>query len=292
MFLWVMFCGASLLMHAVHGQDSIPVTGGLDSSRIELATSRDQYGAWVDYLFQQHPRLSFARETPLSVNAVPHQSTSQEPFFYLLFSLTGIFAFLRFAYPRYVDNMFRVFFNTSLRQNQLTDQLAQARLASLFFNLLFVLVGGLVFAQVSWVVGGMGNKFSWELAGWSMVGLAGVYLIKSVWLQMAGWMTGYQKAAAGYTFIVFFIHKILGILLLPFAWLLAFGSSGIQLFAATAAMVLAGLMLLVRYLRAYGATGPAVQVSSWHFLLYVFGLEVLPLLLIAKGLALLFIKMR
>ena len=36
----------------------------------------------------------------------------------------------------------RVFFNTSLRQSQLTDQLLQAKLPSLLFNLFFVLSAG------------------------------------------------------------------------------------------------------------------------------------------------------
>lgn len=289
---WMLVVFASFGMTMAYAQDSIPTQPKTDTALLVQAVVPDDYSVWVNQLFTQHPQLSFARETPLSLTAVPHLPTAQEPFFYLLFFLTGILAFLRFAYPRYVENMFRVFFNTSLRQNQLTDQLRQARLASLFFNLFFVIVGGFVFAQITWVFGWITRHEFWSMAGWGTLGLAGLYTVKSGWLQMAGWMTGQHRPAANYTFIVFLINKMLGVLLLPLAWVLAFGASGLQSIAAWIALLLTALMLLVRFVRSYGSVGQVVQVSSWHFFLYVMGLELLPLLLIGKGLALLFMKMR
>ena len=67
-----------------------------------------------------------------------------EMLFYVLLGLSGAVAFFRFFYNRYFDTLFRVLFNTTLRQSQLTDQLLQAKLASLLFNLVFILSGGLL----------------------------------------------------------------------------------------------------------------------------------------------------
>lgn len=292
LFSWMLIVIASFGTRSVYAQDSIPSKLVVDSAVGTPTTTPDAYSAWVGQLFDQHTQLGFARETPLSLTALPHVPTSQEPLFYLLFSLTGILAFLRFAYPRYMENMFRVFFNTSLRQNQLTDQLAQARLASLCFNLFFVVISGFIFAQIMSVLGWIARHEFWTMAVWGMLGVAGSYGVKAGWLRLMGWATGQHKAASRYVFIVFLINKMLGVLLLPVAWILAFSVSGLQVFAAWMAVVLVALMLLVRFVRSYGSVGQAVQVSSWHFFLYVIGLELLPLLLIGKGIALLFMKMR
>ena len=64
--------------------------------------------------------------------------------FYLIAGIVLLLAFFKYFNSRYFTNLFRVFFNTSLRQSQLTDQLLQAKLPSLLFNLFFILSGGIV----------------------------------------------------------------------------------------------------------------------------------------------------
>ena len=73
----------------------------------------------------------------------PRKQSLQDTIFYTILIVIAILAFFRFFYVRYFNNLFRVFFNSSLRQSQLTDQLLQAKLPSLFFNIFFVASGGL-----------------------------------------------------------------------------------------------------------------------------------------------------
>ncbi|MEJ7609575.1 MAG: hypothetical protein WKF88_00190 [Ferruginibacter sp.] len=47
-------------------------------------------------------------------------------FFYIIIAVLLFLGIMKTVYSRYFNTLFRVFFNTSLRQNQLTDQLEQA----------------------------------------------------------------------------------------------------------------------------------------------------------------------
>ncbi len=207
--------------------------------------------------------------------------------FYIVLLLVLFFAFLRFLYERYFNNMFRVFFNTSLRQSQLTDQLLQAKQVSLLFNVLFVLTGGLYIYFLL-------THFEWLRSdrpvmaiGVCTVSLGLLYFFKYCSLRFTGWITGYNAAAGTYLFIIFLINKILGVLLLPFVIVVAFGKDFLQTPAALLSLLMIGLMFLLRFFRSYSLLRKDIKVSRWHFFIYILGVELLPLLLIYKTLVVL-----
>ena len=80
------------------------------------------------------PNLLFIKEK---------KHAGKEFLFYLLGSVAFLLGLFKVFYSRYFNNIFRVFFNTSLRQNQLTDLLLQARLPSMLFNIFFMISGGI-----------------------------------------------------------------------------------------------------------------------------------------------------
>ena len=214
----------------------------------------------------------------------------KEYLFYLLTGLVMILAFLRFFFPRYFNNLFRVFFNASLRQSQLTDQLLQAKLPSLFFNCFFIVSGGLysylLLSHFNWIQGGI----QWRTAG-ICIGLLGIaYTLKYGTLKFTGWLTGYADTVNTYTFIVFLISKIIGIMLVPIIILLAFSDPQIVQVSITASLLMIAFMLLLRFVRSYSILQYQLKISKWHFLLYILGVEILPLLLVYKGLMVLLDK--
>lgn len=215
---------------------------------------------------------------------------SPDNLFYI-FAVTGIIlGFFRFFYIRYFNNLFRVFFNASLRQSQLTDQLLQAKLPSLLFNIVFVLTGGvyvyLLLRHYHWV---SSNNF-WLVIFYCCLSLGGIYLIKFISLKFTGWLTGYKEITNTYVFIIFLINKILGILLLPFAVIIAFAMPALSTAAVIISLLFIGLMFLLRFFRSYGLLQHQLKVSRFHFFLYVAGIEIVPVLLIYKALVLLLSK--
>jgi Domain of unknown function (DUF4271) len=211
-------------------------------------------------------------------------------FFYFLLLLVLLLALLRFFYSRYFNTLFRVFFNTSLRQSQLTDQLLQAKLPSLLFNVFFVLsTGSYIYflLQHYKVIDGYQQWFFWWL---SIVAVAVIYFTKYSTLKFTGWITGYTQTTDTYVFVIFLISKIIGVVLLPFTILMAFANINIAAVAALLSLLFAGLLLLLRFFRSYGLLQNQLKISRFHFILYLAGVEIIPLLLIYKGLVLLLQK--
>jgi hypothetical protein len=221
---------------------------------------------------------------PVSLAVQAKKLRSGDAFFYLIAAIVLLLAFLRYFYSRYFTNLFRVFFNTSLRQNQITDQLLQAKLPSFLFNIFFVISGGIyVYVLLShYKLFNADNQWLAVFSAIAMMGL--VYFIKFCTLKFTGWITGLETELNIYVFVIFLINKVVGIFLLPFIIVLAFSDPAIARIATLVSLMSIGIFLLLRFFRSYALIQNQLKISKFHFLLYIAGLEIIPLLLIYKGL--------
>ena len=214
---------------------------------------------------------------------------SQDFNFALLLGILFLLAFLRLFYKRYFNNLFRVFFNTSLRQSQLTDQLLQSKQASLIFNIFFVLTGG-IYSYLLLRHFNLISSARMITVMASCVGvLAIIYTGKFIVLKFTGWLTGLREATDTYLFVIFLINKIIGVLLVPVIIIISFSESMIVKVVISVSLLLIILLLILRFFRSYGLLQNQLKVSRFHFLLYILGIEVVPLLLIYKSL-MIFVK--
>lgn len=202
----------------------------------------------------------------------------------LFYFLTGIFLSLgifRMMNNRYFLNILKVFFNNTLRQSQLKDQLLQAKLPSLFMNLFFVAVAGFYIFLSAFNYHQL-NQDGLKTLLLCMAFILMVYTVKFVTLKFFGWLLNCRSETDNYIFIVFLFNKILGIILLPMTLIMAFADS--DLFSIM--LVVSGLifcaMFMLRYIRTYRTISYSLKVSCFHFALYVTGIEILPILLIYK----------
>ena len=236
-----------------------------------------------------HPFINW-NDVPVAMTNRVKNHPPEDRLFYILLAITAMFGFFRFFYTRYFNNLFRVFFNASLRQSQLTDQLLQARLPSLLFNLLFLFTGGvyiyLLLVYYNWV----SRENFWLILLYCFLSLTAIYIGKFLSLKFTGWLTGFKEITNTYVFIIFLINKILGILLLPFTIIIAFSTPSLVTIAVILSILIISLMFLLRFLRSYGLLQHQLKIKRLHFLMYVIGVEVIPLLLIYKGLVLLLSK--
>lgn len=221
---------------------------------------------------------------PVSLAVQLKKQGSSDAFFYLLAAMVLLLAFLKYFYSRYFSNIFRVFFNTSLRQNQITDQLLQAKLPSFLFNIFFVISSGiyvyLLLAQYKLYE--TNSKWAALFLSVALVGL--IYFIKYCTLKFTGWVTGLEAEVNIYVFVVFLINKIVGIFLVPFIIILAFSDMEIVRITTLVSLMSIGIFLLLRFFRSYALIQNQLKISRFHFFLYIAGLEIMPLLLIYKGL--------
>jgi hypothetical protein len=226
------------------------------------------------------------KAVPTSLNIIPKNRSSNQVVFYFIAFLFLLFALVKTFFAKYFTTLFAVFFNTSIRQNQLTDQLKQATLPSLIFNILFVLaVGAYIFVVTQFFMESkkMGNDL--YTINYFLLLIAGVgicYLVKYFILSFIGWLTNSEQEFNIYLFITFLLNKVLGIFLLAIVPIIAFGSNKTASYAVLFSLIGIALIFLLRYFRSYALLQTKLKVSGFHFLLYSFALELLPLAIIFK----------
>lgn len=283
-YLFLLITGLLLLPATMLAQsgDSIPAPA---KDSLLAPPVVNQYQAALKAILDSGRFLN-SKGTPEALISKPRVPTNDKNhLFYLIIGVVLFLALLRFIYARYFATLFTVFFNTSLRQGQLTDQLLQAKLPSLLYNLFFMVSGGVFIYLLLEQYGQMPSNSKWWLAMPLCIAILGVvYGSKYVVLRFTGWLTSYREALGTYTFIIFLINKIIGILLVPVIITMALASQQLAQSAAIVALMAVGLMLLLRFVKSYGLLQGKIRVSRFHFLLYIVGVEVLPLLLIYKGL--------
>jgi hypothetical protein len=217
-------------------------------------------------------------DTPAAFPIKQKLKNGKEFLFYLLSIVVLFLALFKIFYNKYFNNIFRVFFNTSLRQNQLTDILLQAKLPSLIFNIFFVISGGLY----AWLIFNYYQN-SVHILPWLPILVLGIiYAGKFIVLKLTGWISGMESATNQYTFVIFLINKIIGIVLIPFIILLAFAPANWFNIISILSFCVIGILFLLRYLRSYGSVQAELKINRFHFLLYIIGMEVLPVLIIYK----------
>jgi hypothetical protein len=164
----------------------------------------------------------------------------------------------------------------------------QTPLPSLLLNGFFVISGGLYISfLLQYFKLGAEEEF-WILFLYSCLGLSIAYMVKFLGLKIAGWIFSIKETTDSYIFIVFIINKMIGILLLPFLVVLAFGQGKIYSFSLTLSWCMIAAMLMYRIILSYSVVRNQIKVNPFHFFLYFCAFEIAPLLLVYRGLLLFF----
>lgn len=231
-------------------------------------------------VFRTHPFYHF--QNPVNKISTKREWNGKEPFFYITIALLIFFALIRNVFNKYLQDLFRLFFRTTLRQRQIKEQMMEVPLPSLLLNIFFILSGALylnlVFRHYR-----LGERYNfWILLVYCIMGFALIYIVKFITLKLCGWLLKLSEATDGYIFIVFATNKILGIALLPFIILLSFTGGFVNEIALTLSLVIVGFFFVYRFYLSYTSIHKLVKIEFFHFLLYLMAFEIAPLLLVNK----------
>ncbi len=255
-------------------QDTILPTLVTASTRIEENTG-ERLAKNIKYINLKDAPVYFLNEK--------RNVEGKEFLFYSIFILLLFLGFLKTFYSGYFNNLFRVFFNTSLRQSQLTDQLLQARLPSFLLNIFFIVAGGLYL----WLLLMFYKPPHYIASHWlfpACVGaLATIYMVKFLILKVLGWVADVVPIVNNYIFIIFLINKIVGIFLVPFIVIMAFMPAIWMHTAALVSFLVLGLLFLARYAKSYSLIDRQLRMNIFHFVIYALAAEIIPMLLIFKA---------
>ena len=290
--LWVVLMGGLLSgLQAQSSADSLPGAAIDSTDRVIDSVPLDTTTITTSIVFR--PELiwdSFRALPPGSIVVMEsdrqpgdlHQSRGKEGLFYALLGMVLGLALFRRFFPKYWSDLFRLFFRTTLRQRQLRDQLQLASLPSILLNVFFFLCLSfyisLFLTERGW------NPFSGYWLFWSLTlaGLAGMYVVKWLGLQFAAWIFGQNELGDDYSFLVFTVNKMMGVLLLPSVVGIAFAEGRVWQWSLLLSWVLIGCLLLYRGYLTYRVVRRQAAVSPFHFLLYWMGFELAPLLVLYR----------
>ena len=253
--------------------------------RLEAYPSvRGSYTAYGDRMmevFRTHPWCKVLVPAT-QVRVLERQRTPTDWIFYLFAGLCLYLGFIRLAFPKYMNDLFRVFFNTSLRGKQIREQLLLDRLPSLLLNVFFCLSGGLFLYFLVRFLGYFGERGHWVAMGACVAGISVLYAGKYVLTELAGLIFDRRQAAEIYTFVVFMVNKVVGLWLFPAGLLLAFSPPATQHTVMVFAIAGLGILMLYRLNRGWQALRNTLKINQLQYILFVGAFELVPVLLIYK----------
>jgi hypothetical protein len=213
----------------------------------------------------------------------PFQPLSKDALFYWLAGAVLFLGIVRVGFSKYFSDMLRMFSQSSFRQKSIRDQLQQNRLASLLMNLFFFFSAGTFLYQLGQFKGWFASDLNWWMQALLCIGfVAAVYMTKYITIGLSGWLFGLSELADTYTFMVFLVNKIVGIILLPASISLALGVADLQSVMIVAGLFGLGFLFLYRYVLAIPMLRQHLRVIPFHFFIYFCAFEIVPVLLIYK----------
>ena len=221
------------------------------------------------------------QKTPVYEIIAERKPMGKEVLFYILTGLVALLAGIRLIFPKYFKNLFLLFMQTSMRQKQTRENLLQNNLASIFLNILFMVSAGIYITLLVLYKHWVDLSFN-HLLLYGVVFLFVVYIVKYIFLAFSGWVFNVPEATSVYSFVVFLVNKVLGIILIPFVWIITFSPFPIKQVAITISAGIILVLFLYRYLISFGVIRTNLKVSVLHFFLYLCAVELLPLFLIYK----------
>ncbi|RYD99446.1 MAG: DUF4271 domain-containing protein [Sphingobacteriales bacterium] len=214
-----------------------------------------------------------------------YEAENKTASFYLVLLLLLTLGILRMAFPSYFRYLYNSFMSPMSNKRALREQIEQNTAANAAMNIFFCISLGLfvyvIVAQRTDVL-----KTSQITPNLFLIGsilLSGlIYFIKLVILKFIGWAFKMEQATNDYLYNVFLINKILGVALLPFSIILAFGTGNWLNLIFIVAIALSIILLFNRYTRSWSSLGSFFQFSKFHFFMYFCASELLPLAILAK----------
>ncbi len=276
------------ILPSVMGQAPLP-----DTSGVRVVKSKS-----VDAVFRVSPRPSvygiytggaiamdniFLSGDPApNVPALIRKVDNRDWIFYFYCAILLFLSFIQLAFDRYFIDLFRVFFNTSLRQKQIREQLSQAPLPSLLLNILFFISGG-AFVYFLLEHYSLHTDYPAPLEIIMAVGgIAIIYFVKYVFITLLGWVFDMKDASENYLFNVYMVNKIAGLVLIPLGILLAYSSEGWKNVVITLTAIFIVTLIIMRMIRCFNAVSNALKINPLHFIVFVGAFEVIPLLVLYR----------
>ena len=182
--------------------------------------------------------------------------------------------------------VYRAFLNDNLLGQLHREQGPIVSVPYFLFYLFFFFNAGLFLFLTAWENGVTLYDRHWMSFLVLTGGLAALFAGKHLLLKILGAVLPIEKELRIYSFTIIIFSIAVGILLIPFNLLIAYGPENAVSGVITMALVTISLVYAFRFIRGVFIAGRFVAVHLFHFLLYICTVEIAPALIVAKAIIL------
>jgi len=202
-----------------------------------------------------------------------------------LFIVCGLalFAIIKYNFGKNLLEAFQSLFNYRLNLRMFEERRESDRQAALLLNVLFSLVVGIF---ISLIFPFFGATPLWgsqvlSIVFFSVVALL-LYVLKAQIWRVMGVVFMTQSFSKIYINSMFLHNQVIGFLLFPIVAIIPYIAEGVAPYAVYGVIAIFALFYLFKLFRIFQIIHDQ-NVSFFYFILYLCALEILPLLLFAKG---------
>ncbi len=188
-------------------------------------------------------------------------------------------------YKPLVGQVYRSFLNDNMLRLKQREQGAFISFPLLLLYIFFFLSGGFFLYLVVQTLGATFEDH-WTLLGWCVLGLTAIFILKHTVLRVIGNIFPLEKELRQYSFTIAIFNITLGILLLPFNLLIAFGPGALPRYLIYT--ILASILLIYgfRIIRSLLIASRYISLHKFHFFMYLCTVEIAPTIVLVKFLLL------
>jgi hypothetical protein len=207
---------------------------------------------------------------------------------WLIFVLLGILSFMTILlslYRKTVTSIFQAFFSLAMASNLYREQRSFIKIESFSSYILFSMsMGTLCFLLPQYLTDNSPfNTFSGLFL--CVAGVGSIYVFRYFLLQLAAIILPYPNEIGFYNFIVSITNKVIGYLLVPALFMLAYLPESAQQYWLYALLIILGIIYTYRNFRGLAIGGNTIIFHKFHFFVYLCTIEIAPTIILLKMLS-------
>lgn len=226
------------------------------------------------------------RATPIPTtdkvkSTMPDEAASKNYLFWVFFLVLAFFTTVVSIARKRLEQSYRAFLNDNfLRQLHRVNQGSFSLSYFLLYLSFFLNAGIFIFLAANYFGANLPQNFGWVFL--ICLGVALAFLLKHLMLFFIQIVFPISKEIKLYSFSIMVFSIILGIVLLPINILGAFAPVGLMKIAIWGGLGAILVIYLFRSLRGLSIASKYIMLHSFHFLLYLCAVEILPIVVLLK----------
>lgn len=194
----------------------------------------------------------------------------------------GLLAYLRKSFPKSFEEMTRSLMNLTLAQQLYREQELTMPVSAIFYNINFVLSGGIFLFLLNGHYNWTDNESSFVTMLFFLWAVIVLYSLKYGSMKFAAIIFPFGNEVNHYNFNFFLAQKIIGILLIPINLFIAYSPESLQAVLIIIALILLALFIIGIGLKGLEISRNLLQHDAFHYFIYICALEIAPVCILVK----------